>query len=653
MRISPLVKLIALLSLVLAMLLCAIACQPTPPDNSDENGSEGGEGNGSNQNNQGNNDTVDRTNPAAGTYKINFCLGETASFITHYYNAGETITPPETIPSLTLGTVIYVFDGWDGVTFLPVSGDATYRSNVKTQENAYTVTYIIGEEKKEVKTPVGTAPAVPDISEFTLADGVQFCGWDKTVSEYTEDTTVYGIVTKYFDPEYFLEAYKRPLLRYSSAITDNDNANSATANAAALTCLLIEENLNPQGGAVVNRIIEHLTSVVTKDQAPAFDACCYWSYAPHSGSIAIAKATPSVWEKVPMDIKFRLDVMMRAFAYLESFATSDYNEYKTGPGMKGNYSKTWNPNYRLANIPVMVYVTHYFGDGDMDAGADIVNSYLKGFDATEYDNMIDLFQKYGWRRAMLTWTADGRVSTDGNGVVGLSAKEVMVSGGQAVGDDTSTSSDLLVALGNGAGVGNGGKDYLYGGFTLKESDWIIRSLLMHNYGDNGLSKNNKTASFLEVKSDHWYDKDGDGIKEIVAWIMTGVPSPYEGQYGMMKEFASGNRSSTGYCSHDFLLTTTMIYTCKVLGIYDLATDEYTDKYGINIREAIIVGNEDFLFKNEQGYQGYATGSYGESTSSHSEKSEAKGSYFALKSLWRLTMKPELEAALENPPEPNF
>ena len=645
MRIHHITRIFSLL-LVLVGLFALASCAKKQPNTDTPSENSG------NTNTQTPNEgAVDRTNPSAGTYKINFCLGDTVSFVTHYYNEGETITPPDTLPSLTLGTKIYVFDGWDGVTFAPVTGNATYRSKCKVEENVCTVTYIVGNEKLEVKTAYGSTPIAPDISEFHLENDVQFCGWDKTVKNCVEDTTVYAIVTKYFDPEFFLAAYKRPLLIYPSALTGKDNGNSSTNNAAALTCLLIEESQNPQGGAVANRIVEHLTAVVTKDQAPAFDACCYWSYAPHTGAIAMAKATPTVWDIVPMDVKFRLDVMMRAFAYLESYATSDFNEYKTGPGMKGNYSKTWNPNYRLANIPVMVYVTHYFGNGDMNEGADIVNSFLKGFDEEEYSAIISLFQKYGWRRAMLTWTSDGVLTSDGT-IKGKSAKELLLYGGQAVGDDTSTASDLKVALGTGVGVGNGGKDYLYNGYALNEPVGIIRSLLMHNYGSGDLTKKNEQKStFLEVKSDHWYDVDKDGKVEIVAWILgDNCVSPYEGQYGMMKEFASGDRSSTGYCSHDFLLTTTMIYTCKVLGIYDLATDEYTDANGINIREAILVGNEDFLFKNEQGYQGYATGSYGTSTSSHSEKSEDKGSYFALKSLWRLTMVPQLQEALNAPSE---
>ena len=115
-----------------------------------------------------------------------------------------------------------------------------------------------------------------------------------------------------------------------------------------------------------------------------FNACCNWNYAPHTGAIAMAKAIPSVWNKVPATTKLRLDTMMKAFAYLESFATSDYNNYGTGPSLTGNYGKGWNPNYRLANVPVMVYATHYFGNGDMVEGEKTLNALLKGFDENEY-----------------------------------------------------------------------------------------------------------------------------------------------------------------------------------------------------------------------------------------------------------------------------
>ena len=96
--------------------------------------------------------------------------------------------------------------------------------------------------------------------------------------------------------------------------------------------------------------------------------------------------------------------------------------------------------------------------------------------------------------------------------------------------------------------------------------------------------------------------------------------------GMMLELASGNRSSTGYCSHDFQLTTVVILATDALGI--LRAWENPELWS-----RVRVGNEDFFYKNEIGYQGYATGSYGVSTKTHSEQNEGKP-YFALKYIWK-------------------
>jgi len=129
----------------------------------------------------------------------------------------------------------------------------------------------------------------------------------------------------------------------------------------------------------------------------------------------------------------------------------------------------------------------------------------------------------------------------------------------------------------------------------------------------------------EVKSDHHYDVDKDGIAERVAWISDESISPYQGQLGMMKEFASGNRSSTGYCSHDFMLCAVLMSAAKALGICDVSDDP-------ELWSKVKVGNGDFLYKNEVGYQCFATGSYGTSTKSHSEENEG-ATYFAIKDLW--------------------
>ena len=100
---------------------------------------------------------------------------------------------------------------------------------------------------------------------------------------------------------------------------------------------------------------------------------------------------------------------------------------------------------------------------------------------------------------------------------------------------------------------------------------------------------------------------------------------------MMLELASGNRSSTGYCSHDFQLTTVLILAADALGIHRAWENP-------ELWSRVRVGNEDFFYKNEIGYQGYATGSYGVSTKTHSEENEGKP-YFALKYIWKTFLLP--------------
>ena len=151
------------------------------------------------------------------------------------------------------------------------------------------------------------------------------------------------------------------------------------------------------------------------------------------------------------------------------------------------------------------------------------------------------------------------------------------------------------------------------------------------------------GNFLEVKSNHFYDITGDGNPDLVAWIMgENDTSPYEGQYGMMREFGQGDRSSANYCTVDFILANTMITTSSLLGIYDLYSDTYADASGNTIREAVYVGNEDYLFKAENGYSSYATGSYGGYANVYTNKNERPGTYFAVYSFWRANMLPRLQ-----------
>ena len=403
------------------------------------------------------------------------------------------------------------------------------------------------------------------------------------------------------------------LLRFGTDPVTNDNRPNTLGRSLALFSLVLHERETGDGIAIP-RIKDHFASVTASDNAPCFDAICLWSYCPFSASIALARTTPSVWESLDAEIKESLAFIMEMYAYLESFATSDDNTYHTGPGLSGNYHKGWNPNYRLANVPAIVFSACFFGDGDMKKGAEAVNKMLTSFDEAAYDRVIAKLESYGWQRAKSIWTTPARMHEDGT--YGTDAKHVLLYGGPTYSLDY-THTYVKKDVGDGLGVTNGGKDYLYHGAPLSDAKSIIEDLLEFNYSGG------------EVKSDHHFDVNKDGVAEKVAWILDGSHSPYEGKLGMMKEFASGNRSSTGYCSHDFLLCVCLIAAARALGIYEVTENK-------DLWEMVKIGNADFLYKNEIGYQGFATGSYGTSTKTHSEENENE-SYFTMKSLWLESM----------------
>ncbi len=402
-------------------------------------------------------------------------------------------------------------------------------------------------------------------------------------------------------------------LAFSSDLTKNDNYGGTLSRSVALYLLVLAENQHVAN--CKGHIIEHLTSVTAEGSAPSFDAVCYWSYCMLSAAVALAKATPELWSVLSADLHERLDLMMRSFSYLASFATSDDNNYNTGPGLSGNYNKNWNPNYRLANVPPILFASHYFGQEN-------VNAMIRNFDESEYQRIIDGFKKYGWSRALATWRQPARVHVDGS--VGTDSKTVLCHGGPTYALDF-THSYVSKKAGCGTGVSNGGRDYFYLAHPLTEPAEIIAELLSFNYSGG------------PVKSEHLYDINGDGVAERVAWIANGKRSPYEGRDGMMLEFASGNRSSTIYCAHDFILTTCLITAAKALGLCNVEKNTA-------LWERIMVGNSDFLFKIDQGYMCYSTGSYGTAVEMHSEKDESSA-YFASKSLWG-----EMQHDAQNPPQ---
>ena len=532
-----------------------------------------------------------------GTYCVVYRL-ETMEIV-HYYEVGEIPDPP-VFEDYKYDGFYLRHVGWMS-ELVPVEGDAVYIARTERHRQTYTATFVTPYGQTQVEANAFTKPKAPEVQPYM---GAEFVCWYPPLTTSTENITHTAVFATVFDGDTLTMALREGTMHYSSAYSDNEVGPFGLS--ATLLVLAMEEHETPIGGVVRDRILRHVESFIAPEAAPTFDASCNWPYALHTAAIALIRNTPTVWDALSYAQRVRLDTMMEAFAYLASFATSDDNSYGTGPGLEGNYDKNWNPNYRLANVPNILFAAAYFGVGDTERGSEIVNQKLKGFDEAEYDRMLSLFYDYGWDRAATTWSRPA-LTTRG-GTVGHSSRELLLYGGLAVGKNVEGTA--LVTCGNGKGVTNGGNDYTYHGYTLREGDKILRDLIAYNYSGG------------PVTSEHWYKG------KRVAWIVGDLVSPYQGQEGMMKEFNSGNRSSTVYCEHDFILVTAVMEAGYLLGIFDYTADEELYRY-------VTVGNGDFLFKNEKGYMSYSTGSYGTSSGVHGES--GKVHYQFMKTLWLTVM----------------
>jgi hypothetical protein len=172
----------------------------------------------------------------------------------------------------------------------------------------------------------------------------------------------------------------------------------------------------------------------------------------------------------------------------------------------------------------------------------------------------------------------------------------MMNGGDAYichQDSGSISNGIEIGTPVGSGVGVR-TEYTYGGATLYQLDLILEKLYSYNY-----------AGGLVISDTSGFSNGVDPItKKPYAYIVDGTKSPFEGEDGMMKEFissdAGGIRSSTSYCTHDFMLVVQSFAAMTTIGAYEI---DVTDP----LYRQMWVGNGDLMYKNEHGYNSYSIG----------------------------------------------
>lgn len=337
------------------------------------------------------------------------------------------------------------------------------------------------------------------------------------------------------------------------------------------------------GKTGTERVLEQIRALLSGGNEPF---CCSGPYLAHSevsSALLLAKHTPAIWDALtPAEIE-KIDWLMRALAITGNWSYNDENDYKTGFDLTGNFAKGWNPNYKNTYLSVLGNACLYFG------GADALNEIFASFD---YDVFMKKFKELGFTNILASWSIAG--------------KDLMEKGGPA---------RLTQEYGGGdGGTGKGVRiPFKYSGYGL---DQLGKIAAVHMKG---------TYDATVVSS------VGTPGTDAYAYIVSGKPSPYEGMYGMMFEFVSGDagglRSSASYGHASQVTLFPYITNLTLFDVWDGTKDAEQN----SINQMMYVGNEDLIFKLEQGYHSYMKGA---SAGDEYESTFVPKGYAMDKEIWR-------------------
>ncbi len=582
----------------------------------------------------------------------------TSAFIENTVKEGKIPTIPTFPSQCKTATKVYTHTGWS-IPLEPVTEEffnanksnttLIYTAEYSEEDRLYKVDFMSG--NKVIYTDNVKFNAIPeykgDEENIKIPAGYNYQTWSGIAPVTQEDMKVELIFT-YSNPEELEWAYNKSLLSFSPSLTSKDSDGDVLGESNALLFLLLEVRNVPDftySQKYIDRAVAHLKNMVSDSgDAPHFELAARWAYAPLSASIALAKFTPVVWRELSLLEVEKYDIVMRSFAYIGALGTDDDNSYKTGPGLEGNYSKGWNPNYRLSNYTPIIFAGQYFG------GADAVDNILLSFD---YDTAIADFNKYPcFKRAYARWTT---TPVDENGDLFINpttkepyplAKDFMQNGGTAYIFATNERLDYDGIEHGGSGVGVR-TAYTVQGMRIDDVGGIFSWLLNYTFDGGAVwSDSSKMgADGIFISSDVTVANGLAGTSK--AYIIDGSTSPYEGMPGMMKELAGEGdggckidgvpskqvnganiRASCSYCALDFMLVASLISAFESLRIYDCKSASNIDAYKL-----MWVGMSDFLYKIERGHKSYANGKQSTITEGSGNASATNG-YYIWKSWWR-------------------
>ena len=514
----------------------------------------------------------------------------------------DSIPEPKagSIDSIMSESTVYTFVRWNKTPtavseadYDAARGNIIYTALYTESKRPYTATFKHNGEVIGTETVLYGSKPVFKGNAPTKA-GYNYCGFTNTEKDATGDVVCESFFSM-LDPVQLLWAYGQDDMSFDPS-GKNDNRGSVFEEASGLIYMLLEIRSAPADSTFAAelkaKVIKSMKYFVSAEGCMAFFSLePYWCYVPLTAVTLLASETPAIWDELTAAEKEKYDFMMKSLAYVLNFGNADGNNYKSGPGFRGNFHKSWNPNYRIANVIPMLFIGKYLG------GADALDAILLDF---SYDETVAQFEEYGWTRAITEWTAEPPTF---DGVTAPTQKETMENGGSTFfvsgGEKTDSS-------GKGVRV-----PFRYAGYNSDQVADIIKNVFEYNYSGG------KVISEMICKSGSVTER---------AYILDGTKSPYEGKDGMMLELGKENRSSTTYARDDFTMICAALAVLSELEMYDLETEGLKD----NLFPKVWVGNMDYLYKIAHGYKSFATSTTPFSKESYEAESMA---HYLWKSWW--------------------
>lgn len=336
---------------------------------------------------------------------------------------------------------------------------------------------------------------------------------------------------------------------------------------------------------VREKIHSKMYDILYGGMEPAFENSHCWGYAPLCQALTLIHNKQELWELFTEDEQKRIHQIMKMFLFMWNWGCNKYNNYITGAGMHGNFHKASSPNYLFTNNLLIIFLLHYF-HGTCNGSNQFVemNEILRNAD---YEAEMNILRDYGWNNALKSWTVPDRIGV--NGSICYGTKHIFENGGKLTGEKR----QFEVLCETSFGYGQGVKINISYWDTKNREKGLIpipHGIIEQIYTDCFC---NECKSVVEIED---YD--------YICSIQDKTTSPYEGRYGMMKEFnlefdGVSTRSSLKHCKIDFYLVATTSAAIQLLGISNLQETAFW--------ESIKVGMADYLYKEEHGYNGFSLG----------------------------------------------